>query len=232
MKKLLFFLAALPSLAFSAGNFDNGHWIFDQSYLNTKSHDPIEFGGISYTHSISYTMPNGMNSKSDMCFVTSDTSLSCMTNDSVTLDPANYTATLRTQFSGAQTYYVEGHLPTFSPLSGSWKRQNSPEGNYCTHPGFIKLDIPSTAPGTKVFTNVFEAYEGNQHPGSKFYLLKDKSTGHVILSDYDDGYVIAYRLLDAQNNPIYDFEKIDSNTILNDTWSEKKIDPACNIVKK
>lgn len=229
MKKVLILLLAIPGCIY-AGNsiFDNHTWFLDSNTLSTSIHKSYSYSGQNYDHTLVYVTPSGEHGKSDLCSVTSSTTLSCVDGDSVTYQAAMYSATLKSKYMGTYTYYEKGHLPSGSPLSGNWHREQNSLSN-CRNSDLVSFTIPYHDSNAKTFTNIDRYFSDGFSKDDVMYLVKDNTTGRLALSSERVSNYFSYFLYDADNNPIYDFDRINTLAKLND--ADRSADPQCNLTK-
>lgn len=231
MQKYLFFLLLIPSVIFAEDSsiFDNHTWYLDNNTLRTQQHEPFPLNGKYYDHSISYTTPSGMHGNSDACALSSPTSLSCLSGDTITYNADAYSATLTTTFSGSYKYYEKDHVPQGSPFSGSWHRESSSAFN-CRDGSVINIVVPYHDKNARRLSNIDIYYNGGFSHFNTYFLVKDNYSGQLAFSPTADKvYYTSFYLFDVNNNPIYDFDKIDTLVKLNDAGG--KFNPECNMIR-
>lgn len=228
MKKALFILLAIPGLALAAETsvFDSGSWILGNNTLTTNIHAPVNYQGQTYDHSINYTLPNGMQSSTDFCALSSANKLNCITSETAVYDAQTYSVTL-TSNSGSFTYYDKNHVPGASPMTGTWHRVNN-QAN-CRNGMYTNIDIPYYEKNATSFQNVTLSSPYGYSKGNNFYIVKNSYYNYYVLSPVPSSYYSEYVLYDANDQPIYDLNKLGSAVKLNDSFSN--FDPNCNFIK-
>ncbi|MEO8402386.1 MAG: hypothetical protein ABI597_11455, partial [Gammaproteobacteria bacterium] len=156
------------------------------------------------------------------------TTLSCVDGDAVTYQASLYSATLKSKYMGTYDYYEKGHLPSASPLSGNWHREQNSLMN-CRNSDLVSFTIPYHDTNAKTFTHVDRYFSDGFAKDDVMFLVKDATTGRLALSNERVSNYSSYYLYDINNNPIYDFDKINTLAKLND--AERSADPQCNLTK-
>ncbi|KTD31348.1 hypothetical protein E3983_00060 [Legionella israelensis] len=117
----------------------------------TNSHAP----GQDYY--INYTFPGG-SASTDMCQVSSNTSFTCMSGETVTRNDATHSVTLTTR-NTSYVFYDPAHMPTPGKLLGNWSMVRS---------GGARFNISiMRGPGENDY-NVITSY--NDDRGNKCYI--------------------------------------------------------------
>lgn len=227
-------LLTLASSVF-AHPFDAGRWVNGDFFVTTSQHQPIPVGGQVATHRISYTLPSGVRSSTDMCKVTNDTTLTCwMTNDQLVVNTTTFTATLSPSGGNPYYFYVPGHEPASSPLSGHWSRQGS-NLSHCDNAKLKELRVPNQPVDAKNFRKVvYIGYDDVTYDGGNLNVVRYTPTGQLVLGDArsdSDYFFIRYALYDKNHQPIYNIADIDKVAFLNDTTVIYKYDANCDIAK-
>ena len=230
VKFRLLFLFLSPGVALASDSiFDNHIWYLGDNTLVTQSHAPVPMSGHTYDHSVNYTTPGGAHGSSDLCEVTSPTSLNCNSGDAISYNSQNYSAALTASFGqGTFTYYDKNHIPTASPISGDWHREQ-PNGYGCNNSDTIRIVIPYHDKNATTFEHIDQYYTTGFSRDATYYLVKSNRTGQLALSPVSGSvYFTSYYLYDKNNQPIYDLDKIDALAKLNDMTV---FNAKCNMVK-
>lgn len=203
--------------------FENHTWYRDNNSLTTRTHSPI-FGS---DHSLSYVLPDGLHSSTDLCNVTAPNHLECNTGDKVTFDPNTYSVSL-TSPHGSATYYDPAHPPKISPISGNWHdigQQGSGWDFGC--PG-LSIEIPSQEYGATTFSNITIRDSGGYSTLNTFYLFK-YSDGIIYFAQNPSNLYMGWSffLVDANDAPITDLNKVDGVLKLNNFFYK-----SCILMKK
>lgn len=215
--------------------FDAGRWVNGDYNVTTSVHQPIPFDGKTSTHRMSYTLPSGVRSSTDMCYVSSDTTLTCwVTGEQLVVDAATFSATLTSSNKPVFKYYEPYHEPESSRLSGHWRRY-AVDLTHCANKNLHELRIPNQPVDAKTFKRVtYIGYDGVTYDGGNLNLVRYTPTGQLVLGDSttdSDYFINRYALYDAYHDPIMNPADVNRVIFLNDTSPEYRYDSNCDIAR-
>ncbi|RDI42106.1 hypothetical protein [Aquicella lusitana] len=113
-----------------AANLANGNssdpFIQEWDYfdgINTYKLNITKSSAPGQDYHIDYTFPGG-RSATDMCKVTSNTTFTCITGETITRDDIAYSVKLTSSYN-TYTFYDPNHMPPVSDIIGNWRWESS-----------------------------------------------------------------------------------------------------------
>jgi len=233
MKYFLLIMLMIPTVIFAEDSsvFDDGTWYYGKDTVTTYKHKPVPFDGHINDHSLIFSIPDNMEGKSDLCWLSSPTALNCPGNYGATYDKDKHTVTVTNGYDSF-TYYQRDEMPKQSIFVGKWERDDRNEGTNACGSWIHDISIPyNKADATELFGVVYCA----QGSCSKetYHVVKDPIHGVLYIGPSVNMVYPGFYLYDANNHPIVDFKDLDTVAKLNDGLSgfPSQYDSRCDLKK-